>query len=454
MNSDQKNQLTAVIDLLNAIDIDKKTVEIYGATADLHQVIHGEISIKELVVEYNKVLKDFVALFDSKNWKWIPFDWSHPNLGGNNLINHFNQILGCLQQNRPFNEFAQSLEWLNLFSITFRLREQAKSSVASKKQEELDSKEKELSILGMQLVKYKEEIASLISQLTEDKKVLAEFYQQKLNELKQVTESLQTVTTQKGEIDTILQNVSRIDSEIRTVQKNHNELYEQLKGQKEGQEKDFKILATELTAEQVQLKKAIEDAEEKVTYFNGLEEYIKEKRKEIIELGALAAGAALGGTFGLREKDLGKDLRFWQYAVPVITVISMIWVIIVFTCLKADTNNIWANIILNIAKTIPAFVLMGFVFRQYTKERNLREEYAFKAAVANTINAYSDLLKNEDKPDNASRQEMLKKVIYQVQNPPKLYSEPSGSIFSFRTKHISEAIKNLNETVKGINPKG
>ena len=144
---------------------------------------------------------------------------------------------------------------------------------------------------------------------------------------------------------------------------------------------------------------------------------------------------------------------FSKEAVPGITVLALIWVVIVFTCLKSNTGNITVDVLLNLAKTIPAFVLMGFVFKQYTKERNLQEEYAFKAAIANTIKAYSDLLTGEDKPENVTKQAMLKEVIKRVQTPPKLYHESGGRMFSFSTKYLSETIKNLNETIKTINPK-
>ncbi len=96
---------------------------------------------------------------------------------------------------------------------------------------------------------------------------------------------------------------------------------------------------------------------------------------------------------------------------------------------------------------------MDFVFKQYTKERNLQEEYAFKAAVANTVKAYSDLLQNEDSEQNISKQNMLKKAIEQLHIPPKLYHESSGKIFSFSTKYLSETIKNLNETIKTFTSK-
>jgi len=272
-------------------------------------------------------------------------------------------------------------------------------------------------------------------------------------EVKLISDAVPTITNQKNEIDTLLKTATSSETEIRTIQKNHTELFTQLKLQKETQEKDFKIQTEKTEEENVKLKSIIDNGDVKVKFFESLEKFIKDKQAEIIELGALAAGAALGGTFGLREKKLSEGMGFWRKAVPTITVVAMLWVVVVFTCLASKTGVVWVDIILNLAKTIPAFILMGFVFKQYSKERNLQEEYAFKAAVANTIKAYSDLLKGEDTAVNLSRQEMLKDAIKQVQTAPKLHKEEGGKVFSFSTKYLADSLKNLNDTVKTLNPK-
>lgn len=291
------------------------------------------------------------------------------------------------------------------------------------------------------------------SYIKEIGKNLTEFVDQKKQELYIVGEAVPTVQNQKGEIDSVLKNVQQADSDIRAVQKNHQELFEQLKISKDNQEKEFKESVARYQDDFSRVKASVDEGNNQIAFFKSLEKFIKEKQAEIVELGGMAAGAALGGTFGLRGSKIEKQLLFWKVAVPSITVLAMAWVIIVFTCLKSRTNEVFVNVLLDLAKTVPAFVLMGFVFKQYTKERHLEEEYAFKAAVANTIKAYSDLLKNEDKNDNKSRQTMLSESVKLVQTPPKIHSDNPRRLFSFSTKNLANSIKNLNETLDKTIPK-
>ena len=134
------------------------------------------------------------------------------------------------------------------------------------------------------------------------------------------------------------------------------------------------------------------------------------------------------------------------------SVLTGVWIVIVFTCLLPHFTNEWLNIMISILKTSPAFILLGFVFSQYKKERNLQEEYAFKSAVAMTLTAYSEMLSESDDPKNISRQQMLLKSIEMVYNQPQIYPAKSEPLFSFNTKSLKETIETLSEAVKNIKP--
>ena len=62
-------------------------------------------------------------------------------------------------------------------------------------------------------------------------------------------------------------------------------------------------------------------------------------------------------------------------------------------------------------------LLVGFVFNQYGKERNLQEEYAFKSAIAMTLTSYSQMLSEDDGDikTKSSKQEMLLKSIKKLE---------------------------------------
>lgn len=454
MNIDQRNQIIEFIKnydtqkLLDAIRLnypiekewDNQIVDIYTVTNYLQLIPR----IFNQILEATKN-EDFIV---------YPWEYSHPIIGTNNIGNHLSHLNNCIDEKHPLTEYHQSVTWMVKYLLDNNLwnKERPFSSI-------VDLEEKETI-----LVRVSEKINSSLKLLEESKldwekekaiieeerKALSNFVEMKKDELRLISEALSTVTIQKNEIDNINKNVIKVDSELTSIQKNQKEQVNSLKEQMENQSSDFKLLVYRIEDNEKKLNSIIIDGEEKIKYFKTLEQFILEKQKEIIELGALAAGAALGGTFGLREKKLEKGVDFWKYAVPAITILSMIWVFVVFTCLKPTTDVIWVNVVLSVAKTIPAFVLMGFVFKQYSKERNLQEEYAFKAAVSNTIKAYADLVRNEDTQDNKTKQQLLSDAVKQVQTPPKLYTENSEKIFSFSTSGLSNTLKNLNETIKNI----
>ena len=56
---------------------------------------------------------------------------------------------------------------------------------------------------------------------------------------------------------------------------------------------------------------------------------------------------------------------------------------------------VWAIIAIRVAVLFPLFAAFGFAFTQYRKERDFEEEYAHKAAVANSLENYGDLAREQ-----------------------------------------------------------
>ncbi len=459
----ETNQRDAILKICNEIEllpIEENIAEAYAAQGDINQIHVTGIPVPLLVSDIKRICSQFKMELQDDNYYYLPFEYVHPQHGSSNIQAQLAQVKSVISTKLTLENTITQILWLIGYQIIFGLWDKSKMKIHDVKSIDIKNKETEINLLKEKIKIETSKTEALIAVLATEKEAIETekknvqtFIEQKQLEVKLISDAVPIVTNQKNEIDTLQKSSTNSDTEIRTIQKNHTELFAQLKLQKETQEKDFKLQIEKIEEENVKLKSAIVSGEEKIKFFESLEKFIKDKQAEIIELGALAAGAALGGTFGLREKKLSEGMTFWKFGVPIITVLAMAWVVIVFTCLASKTGVVWVDIILNLAKTLPAFILMGFVFKQYNKERNLQEEYAFKAAVANTIKAYSDLLKGEDTAVNVSRQEMLKDAVKQVQTAPKLYTDDGGKVFSFSTKYLADSLKNLNDTVKTLNPK-
>jgi hypothetical protein len=183
-------------------------------------------------------------------------------------------------------------------------------------------------------------------------------------------------------------------------------------------------------------------------------DFIISKKEDIVRLTGMAADGSLGSKFDIRKNELGKGVdKFWRWAVPVSIVLALGWVLAVFTLLSAHLGNDWINLLINLFKTTPAWFLVGFVFSQYTKERDLQEEYAFKSAVAMTLTAYSQMLAENDGGEStakASKQEMLLKSIEKIYTQPELRTERGGKNSLKNSKPLIEALNAVSEVVKNI----
>lgn len=135
---------------------------------------------------------------------------------------------------------------------------------------------------------------------------------------------------------------------------------------------------------------------------------LKENVQKLIEP---AVAGSLSKSFNDRKISLEKSRRFWLILAGVSAVISIAATILVARSLIDGLNikfpeNCTAKQIDNIIKTapnksililirigilFPIYTLFGYVYNQYTKERNLEEEYAHRAAVASSLPNYGDL---------------------------------------------------------------
>ena len=450
MNKEQRVQVTEYCKQFDT----KKLIE----CADAHyqgqpwdSTMIESYSIEDCIQLTNRIFKQVKEATAGEDYIVYPWEHIYPTLGSNTLGSHLSHILACIDQKKPFAEFVQSIQWMVKYLFDFNLWNKARAKIditgLEEKQVALETLSGRMSGELGNLDKIKSDYEAEKMNLTNERAALTQFIEQKKVELTSIAEAVPTVTNQKADVDAVHKGVQQVDADIRAVQKNHGDLYEQLKTQKETQEKEFKASQEKIAEDDAKLKLVITAGEEKIKYFQSLDDFIREKQKEIIRLTGLAADGSLGHTFNARKDELKGPVRFWKWAMPVMTLLTVAWVVAVFTQFftALPTSIEWGVVVMNIVKTVPMFVLLGFTVNQYTKERNLQEEYAFKAAVAMTITAYSDKL-----TDQKNKEMLVMDSVQKIYSAPKIQSEKSGSIFSFGTKKLTDTVKGLTDAVKQI----
>lgn len=212
-----------------------------------------------------------------------------------------------------------------------------------------------------------------------------------------------------------------------------DELYQEsreiLKQIKDTIEKQETVIGTQFSKFE-ELKSSFE---KKLIFVESKSEYFTERNGYLDDLIGREVGASLFETFKQRKGEIGSSIGFWKWSVPVTTIVTIIWIFFLFG--NGDLSNLsWQVILINSFKALPIIGLLLFAISQYTKERNFQEEYAFKSAVALTINSYADQLQGEENKD---------KLIMDSVN--SIYRSPVASKIYRETEEAKSLIKNAKE---------
>ncbi|WP_444647696.1 hypothetical protein ACSLMO_12645 [Flavobacterium columnare] len=450
MNINQRQQVLDVLDLIDNQNVKEKLIENYPEVSDLTKVGIGNYNASELVHLISKMTIQLRNELEKGLKFFLPFTENFSNdFGTVNLHQDLNQILSYIQHKR-FDKIEPILEKLIHYQIKNGFWDKSNVKSHSINQEELKKQKNAIEINQIALNKNIENYESLKNLIEEKTKEFNDFIIDKKEELSQVLNLFNNAKSYLNDITDIKSQIQNKETEINGILKSVNEKLESITIDISDYKNDFEIIKTDNTSLKKELDTKLFDASLQLEKAKEELVFIDSKKSQIEILTGMAADGALGSKFDQRQVKLDKALIFWKWAVPVVSLLTLTWVIIVFTYLSTHFKNEWFNILINIIKTSPMFILLGFVFSQYKKERNLQEEYAFKSAVAMTLTAYSEMLSKADTENNISRQQMLLKSIELVYNQPNIYTQRNIKTPNISSKDFNETLSTLTEAIKNI----
>ncbi len=140
---------------------------------------------------------------------------------------------------------------------------------------------------------------------------------------------------------------------------------------------------------------------------------VEDLAKQVSELITPAVAGSLSNSFTNRQKALTTGRYVWLAVVVVLGIFAMYETFDLVkevarmlepklpaaaaasataaTATVLPNSSFWAIALLRSLVLLPLFASFGFAFAQYRKERDFEEEYAHKAAVANSLPNYGDL---------------------------------------------------------------
>ncbi|SDH88953.1 hypothetical protein SAMN04488062_11711 [Flavobacterium omnivorum] len=450
MNINQKQGVLDTLEALNNIDIDQLLLNAYPTETDFSKISFNKYVATEFLFLLNKMISQLENEIENGLGFLLPFSENFANdFGAVNLHPDLISIQNYLNAS-DFNSVEPLLDKLIHYQIKngFWNKSEVKSHPV-----DLEEIKKQKTLIRLNQKALNKNLSTYISLETDLKTLISDFdilIKAKKIELNQITNLLTIANLEQTEISKIVSNIKNKDTEIDGIVRNVKDKVITVSESIIEYDADYTVIKKDNLTLKLQLENVIAKTLEDLKKSKEGIEFVESNREEIIRLTGMAADGTLGSKFDQRQVKLEKDLTFWKWAVPIISLITLIWIVVVFTCLSPHFENQWLNILINIIKTSPAFVLLGFVFSQYKKERNLQEEYAFKSAVAMTLTAYSEMLSNADNENNNSRQLMLLKSIELVYNQPKIHPDKNQTLFSFNTKDLKETVSSLSDTLKNI----
>ena len=454
MNISQKQTILNSIELILSFDFDNLISE-NNPSGNIDEIKYGDYSASDFRNTYLKVFSQLKAELEEGLGLMLP--------NQDVFSNEFSQVVLDVESGHFFTHLqnfasrSEAAEVLKRF-VYYQIREGFwnKSSVMqhSVDSEKLNAAQENLILVQKNLSKnigvfeklktdFETHIQNFSAILTEKKTEsveIAAFFEKAKIESEGISALLLTATNKDIEISSL---IASIKVKLETVAENIN-VYKE----------SFNQIETANKVLSEDLKKDLEGAKINLKDSKEGNEYIQNQKAEVIRLIGMAADGTLGYKFDSRKEALEKGVKdFWRWAVPGSILIALSWVVIVFTCLSAHLDNEWINLIINLIKTSPAWLLVGFIFSQYSKERNLQEEYAFKSAIAMTLTAYSQMLSEIDGGETkvkSSKQEMLLKSIKNLYTQPILKADKTDKSESINLKQLMESLKSLTGIVKNI----
>lgn len=448
MNRQQMEQVSSLIDVFYSLDFKLLIAEQYKNRGAYSEIMIGDINLDDYIVMVGKVYEHFKQEFVSDNFLTLPFNYNFPDLGSGNVNSDLNSLNSCIKNSQFDNSLSYLIKLATYQRVygfwEYNLRKVIKAS-ERKIQNDNEILEAKKKLIDVRI----SEIESLIKSIDSEREKIGVFNDESINKIKFLESSLQNILVQNDSVNNLHNNaattVEKINSQLALADSKRNEL-DKLYDKASGELVDINENITEYKAAYNTWLKTFEslnkDFTEKLEFVESKHEYFDERNNYLNDLIGREVGASLFETFKQRKNELSPSVRFWKWAVPFLAAATVGWIFLLFDW-SSSQQMTYQLLIINSIKALPAIGLLLFGISQYGKERNFQEEYAFKSAVALTLNSYAEQLKNEDNKDAlilASVSSIYRSPIYHS----KIKMEDS--------KEVIGTVSDLLGKIKDLNP--
>lgn len=195
-----------------------------------------------------------------------------------------------------------------------------------------------------------------------------------------------------------------------------------------------------------------ENAQKNLTKIEDHEKNCAKLKEDMTRTLNVASDMTLASYFDSRKKSLAKSVKIWAIIVATSILLLSATLIYIFqnNFLHLPSDNPVLLFLYRISLTSPLLYLVFFSISQYSRERNILERYAFKAATGLSLNSYVLILNNQFSTEkNKNQEENEKKILdFVISSMRGIYEEPYPPFKESKNiKKLYSAIENIGEEV-------
>jgi hypothetical protein len=312
---------------------------------------------------------------------------------------------------------------------------------------EISALKNEYSVLALQMTTLKDETSEAVTGRLEALDETTNDFAEQISVAK--TEFSSKIEDDLGEA--LATHTEKVDGAINTAESRVSKFLRAAQEEEEERGSRAKEQLKESVAAFQAETEAMRDANEKLidrheVETNDLISRLKKLEDQIDGAILRATGYTLFHSFQKRQEDLKKSSRVWAIALGVCALLSVVAAVLFLVYLPYFPST-GPAIYFKITLSLPFVAALSFCGWQYTRERRLEEEYAFKSNISISLKPYQELVEGlVDKEDPAERAKYTAFIISSIN---KVFTSPTGLVFDTESMPGDEAKALLKATLEG-----
>lgn len=449
MNLSQKQNILDIIESFEKTDFETAFANKYRDTATIDSISASDYTVAELFTLSRKSVEQLKKRLNADDWQVLPITQSlneYGNVSINNVIvNITNHLINC-----NYNHAAISIKTLVYYEMLNGFWVVPKRIDLGVRENTLSKLEQRASLMMTHAEERQNKINELIGEVVKVKEALAAFKAEKEAEFKTLKQNQSESNTLLSDIKNLKNQADNTHSTINSINTQCDAVLKKLKEEQESVDKQQKEIyrqneEIDATNKRLSSEVASESAKVKEAF-----DTVTLHKDEVAKMMGYIADGTLSHSFNHRKKEVTKSIRWWGFWTILSLVALVVWIYIVFTCLSAHTSNEWVNLIVNSVKSSPLAFVFAYALKQLSKERLIKEEYAYREAVALTLTAYLEQLDGED---NTDKKNLLLQTVEKLYTKPLVAKGETLSPIKIKSKDFMDVITNLTEAIKAIKSK-